>query len=200
MMAGQPHARWIGIFGLAVLIGMLSGPMLGLVQRSANQKHDALKAENERLSEALRQLQEDTAAAEKMKADIDLPSARKFLAPADRLRAAKIVESRAYEARLSNLSYTLSPEQKAVFETPGSGKQELATSRLTLTADAPVDTNAYVFLDALSRTLPGHLTLREIKLQRLGKAGAPVGKANIRFSATADWLSNGVAKNLAEKD
>lgn len=199
MIDWRPHRVWIGLLALAIIIGFSQAPVLGLAQLKAEQKRTALHNENNRTTQALAQLQEDIAAAEKMKNEIAVDEAEKFLAPVDRLRTAQILEHRAAEARLTHFTYTLSPEEATQVETIGSGKQQLATSKFSLSADAPTDTDTYVFLDAIIKTLPGRVTLRQMSLQRIGVPDAPISEANLHLTASGEWLSNGASRNLAEK-
>jgi hypothetical protein len=75
----------------------------------------------------------------------------------------------------------------------------MATSKWTLAADAPTDTDAYVFLDAISRTLPGRVALRRMSVQRIGGKDVAVSEANVHLAANGEWLSNGASRNLAEE-
>ncbi len=198
MIDFRPHRTWIGLLALSILVAAANKPVLGLAEDKAAQKLASLKSENKRAAEALRQMRDDLAAVEKMKPEIDGETAKKFLAPADRLRAARVFERRAAEAGLTHLSYTLSPEEKTPVETLG-GKQTLATSRWSLTADAPTDIDAYAFLDAVSHTMPGKISLRQMSLRRIGGDDAPIGIANVRLTANGEWLSNGAETTLAER-
>ncbi|MDR3423471.1 MAG: hypothetical protein P4M13_00115 [Alphaproteobacteria bacterium] len=199
MIDWRKHRVWIGLLSLALVIEAGKAPVLGMAQQKAAQKLAALRAENDKTAAALRQFQDDLATAEKMKTEIDASETEKFLAPVDRLRVAEILEHRAAEARLSHFIYSFAPEQKTLIVTVDAGKQELATSKVTLAADAPTDTDVWVFLDAVRRTLPGRFALREFSLQRMGDANAPVAAANVHVTAKGDWLSNGASRNLAEE-
>jgi hypothetical protein len=198
MIDWYPHRGWIGVLTLAVIIGICNAPVLGLAQQRAGQKLAGLRAENAQTSQALRQLQDDIEAANKMKTEMDINEAESLLAPVDRLRAAQILEHRAAESRLIHFTYTLSPEEKVQIETADAGKQELATSKWTLAADAPTDTDAYAFIDAIIRTLPGRVTLHQISLQRTGAENAVISAANLHLTASGDWLSNGANPHLAQ--
>jgi hypothetical protein len=180
-----------------MILGIGNVPVLGIAQQKASQKLAVLREDCDKTNKALSQLKEDIAATENLKTKIDESEIEKFLAPVDRLRAAQIMEHRAEEAHLTQFAYTLSPEQKTLVDTVGAGQQELATSKLTLTADVPTDTDAYLFFDCLRRTLPGRLVLHQLSLQRIGAADAPISAANLHMTASADWLSNGAVQNLA---
>ena len=199
MIDFRPHRVWIGIMALAVLIGAGNAPVIGIAEQKAEQKRAALQVENEKALDTLRQMREDILAVEKMKTVIDDAAAKEFLAPVDRLRAAQILERRAAESGLTHFTYTLFPEEKTSLDTSSAGKQELATSKWTLAADAPTDLDAYVFLDAIGRTLPGHITLRQITLQRIGAKDAPITEANVHLAASGEWLSNGAVPNPVEE-
>ncbi|MFA5041241.1 MAG: hypothetical protein WC464_06385 [Bdellovibrionales bacterium] len=194
----RSHKGWIGLMVLAILVGAGNAPLLGAAEKKAAQKLVSLKKENEKAVAALRQMEEDLATVEKMKTVIDDNAAKKYLAPVDRLDAAQILERRAAEAGLTRFTYTLSPEKKASFDMVGISKHDLATSQWTVTADAPSDVDVYAFLDAISHTLPGRITVHQISLQRITEEGDPISFANIRFAANGEWLSNGASPNPAE--
>ncbi|MDD3371599.1 MAG: hypothetical protein PHE27_07230 [Alphaproteobacteria bacterium] len=194
----KPHRKWIGLLALAALIGAGNRPVVGLALEKARTRHRALQAANEKAVADLRQLRTDIAEAKKMKTQIDTSTAKRFLAPVDRLRAAQIVEHRAAEMRLTRLSYTFLPEEKVFFETVGAGKQEMALSKWTVEADAPTDVSAYAFLNAMEKTMPGRIALKKLSLRRIGRSDSPITNANVRFSANGEWLSNGANENPAE--
>ncbi|MDR3450688.1 MAG: hypothetical protein P4M15_13260 [Alphaproteobacteria bacterium] len=197
MINWKPHRLWAGILGAAILIGLFNGPVLGAAQKKARADLASLQREHAKAALAVKQLREDIAETESLKNQIGATSVEKFLAPANRLRVAQIMERRASEARLSHFSYTLAPEQKIQMDTLGSGKQMLARSKITLTADAPTDNDAYLFVDNLRRALPGQFQVRSFSLQRIGPQDAPVGVANLRLAASGDWLSNGASRKWA---
>lgn len=198
MIDWRTHRGWIGMLGLALIIGAGNEPVLGMAQQKAAQRLAGLRADYSKTAAALKQLQDDVAATESLKTKIDEAEVEKSLAPVDRLRAAQILERRAAEVHLTHFSYTLSPEERTAVETVGAGRQELTVSKLTLAADAPTDTDAFMFFDAVRRTLPGRLVLRQVSLQRIGAADTPVSDANLHATASGDWLSNGASPNLAE--
>ncbi len=195
----RPHKKWMGVWAVSLLLGAASTPLLGVALHKAEQRRTALLQQKEKALNDIQQLNEDTAAAEKMKNEIDAVEARKYLAPADRLQAANILESRAAEARLTNLAYTFSPEEKVIVDTVGAGKQQLAKSKWCVTADAPSDIDVYNFLDALQQTLPGRLTLSQISIERIGEKEA-ISNANVRLTVSGEWLSNGASQTFAEQD
>jgi hypothetical protein len=199
MIRLHPHRVWIALLALALIIAAGNAPLIGIAQKKTSDRLAALRAEADKSANTLRQLREDIATTERLKNQIGETEAEKSLAPVDRLRAAQILERRAAESRLTHFTYTLSPERKTPVDTVGAGTQTLATSQLTLMADAPTDIDAYIFIDAVRRALPGRLTLRQFTLTRIGAADAPIAAANLRLNATAEWLSNGAAQNPAEE-
>ncbi|MGB9152743.1 MAG: hypothetical protein WCD70_06615 [Alphaproteobacteria bacterium] len=198
MIDWRPHRIWIGLLIVAFIVGAGNAPVLGIAQQNEKQRLASLLADYNKTADELHQLQDDIAATENLKTKIDEADVDKSLAPVDRLRVAQIIERRAAETHLTHFTYTLSPEQKTPIDTVDAGKQELATSTLALTADAPTDTDAYLFFDSLRRTLPGRLSVRQLSLQRIGAADAPVSDANLHLTASGDWLSNGASQSLAE--
>ncbi len=195
MIDWRQHRLWLGLLFAALVIGAASTPLLCIAQHKANATLASIQSKKTQSETALQQFQSDSAEAEKMKDEIDADDTGKLLAPVDRLRAAKILENRAQETHLSHFTYTLSPEEKISIDTIGAGKQELANSKLSLAADAPTDADAYLFLDNIAHTLPGHLALRHISLRRV--EGDTITAANIHIMAEAEWLSNGAIQNLA---
>jgi hypothetical protein len=195
----RPHRLWLGLLALALATGFGSAPAIGIIQNRQQAKLLNLRADYDRTHHELEQLRADIAATDKLKSQIGTAEAEKSLAPVDRLRVAQTLERRAAESHLENFSYTLSPERKTPVETVGAGRQDLATSQLTLTANVPTDIDGYIFFDTLRRSLPGRLTLREISLERIAAVDAPLSSANLKLSVSGEWLSNGASQNLAEQ-
>jgi hypothetical protein len=104
MIDVRPHKVWMCLLALAFVVGAGNAPFLGLAEEKAEHKRIELQKENEKTAEALRQLREDIADAEKMKTEIDGDAATRYLAPVDRLRAAQILEHRAAEAHLTHFA------------------------------------------------------------------------------------------------
>ena len=199
MIDWRAHRLWIGILCLALVIAAANAPLLGAAQEQETRKLAVLRQEYEKTAKALRQLQEDIAATEKLKTQIEDKEVEKSLSSTNRLEAARILERRAAESHLTHLVYTFSPEEKTAIDTPGSGTQTLATSRMTLTADAPTDVEIYLFFDSLRHSLPGRVTLRALSLHRIGAEDTPITASNLHLSAQAVWLSNGASPNLLEE-
>ncbi|MDE2029939.1 MAG: hypothetical protein KGI97_05165 [Alphaproteobacteria bacterium] len=193
----RPHRVWIGLLLLALVITVAQAPLLDAAQRKAAVRLDMLRAQAQKAEDGLRQFRADIALTKRLKDRISAKEAERSLAPIDRLHAAKILERRAAETHLSDFAYTLSPEKNTVIDSSGAGKQTLAASHLSLSAKAPADTDAYLFLDDLRRTLPGRLTLQKISLKRIHSPGAPVRAENLIFKAEGIWLSNGAPKLFA---
>jgi hypothetical protein len=195
----QQHRKWIVLLSVAFILAAIKAPLLDGAQREAARKLDAMHAQKEKTDAALAQFQSDLAEIDKMKDVIDDREIEKFMMPVDRLRAAQILEHRAHEARLSHFTYNMSPEEKTNIDTVSAGKQEMAISKITFAADAPTDNNIYAFFDAVRRTLPGRIALHDMIIARIDSADKPIKAANLRMTASADWLSNGSAKNLVEE-
>ena len=196
MINWKIHRIWVGGLILASLIAVAGTPLLGMSQQKLERKLVTLRETTEKTEQAARQLQEDIAATQKLKTKIKANEVEQSLAPVDRLRVAQIVEHRAMESHLTHFTYVFSPEEKTVIDTVGEGKQMLATSKLSLAADAPTDTEAYQFLEALRQSLPGRLTWRDMTMQRLGTPSAPMTDGNIHLTARGEWLSNGASADL----
>ena len=145
MIDWKAQRLWIGGIVLAVIISAISAPLFEASQQKGTQRLKDLRKRTEQADLALHQLTEDIAATEKLKTKIKADDVAKALPPVDRLRVAEILEHRAAESHLIHFTYTLSPEEKTVVDTIGAGKQTLANSKLSLSADAPTDTEAYQF-------------------------------------------------------
>ncbi|MDD3030178.1 MAG: hypothetical protein PHS57_07875 [Alphaproteobacteria bacterium] len=197
MIDFRPHKLCLSLFALATLIGLGSEPFLGFVLHKAERKYHALQQENRETIKAIKQLRDDMAAVKKMGSEIDEAAARKYLAPVNRLKAAHILEQRAIESFLSHLTYTLSPEKRAVVNVLNAQDHQLVLSDWKIAADAPTDLDVYTFFDSLRRTLPGRLTISSLSLRRID-ANLPLSEANIHVAAEGTWLSNGAGPALTE--
>lgn len=195
----KPHRRWLGFFFAALFLSLFGTSLLGLAQRKAEEKRLALHRENEKAQADLAQLRDDLATVEKMQSEIDQKTAQRYIAPVDRLRAMETLERRAAEALLSHFFSKISPEEKVVVDTVSAGKQNLARSQWNVTAEAPADTAAFVFLDSMRRTLPGRVTIKHLSIQRLHDLKAPLSNANVKLVANGEWLSNGASRNFSEE-
>ena len=147
MIDWKAHRVWLALIALAAIIGAAGTPLLGLSQQKVTQKLASLREADIKNDQALRQLEDDITATEKLKSQIKPSDVAKSLPPVDRLRIAEILEHRAAESHLTHFTYTLSPEEKTAIDTIGPGKQ-------TLAADAPTDTEATQFIKSLRRSLP----------------------------------------------
>ena len=199
MIDWKAQRLWIGGIVLAVIIGVVSAPLLDASQKKEAQRLEELRKRTETDDLALRQLNEDIAATEKLKTQLKAADVAKAMPPVDRLRVAEILERHAAESHLTHFIYTLSPEEKTVVDTIGAGKQTLASSKLSLSADAPTDTDAYQFIETLRRAFPGRLAFQDVSVQRIGAEATTISNANIHLTASGDWLSNGANPVLTGK-
>jgi len=199
MIDWRPHKVWIGLLGAALAIALGHATVLSYAQGKAERRLSFLRLEHEKVVKALRQLEEDIAEAERMRTEMDVSEAEKYLAPADRLQTAQLLERLAADFRLTRFSYTLAPEQKKSIETLTGGAQEVAECHWALAADAPTDIDAFAFLDEIMGQMQGAVSIREMSLDRLGAKDAPMAQANIRLTASGEWLSNGAVRNPAKE-
>lgn len=194
----DPHKKWMTVLAVAFLLWIGSGPVLGIAQRKAEAHRVFLQKEKQKTMEALAQLKQDIAEAEGARSEIDLVTARKYLAPVDRILVSRLLDDLAANVRLSEVSSTLAPEKKVFVDTVSAGKLELASSQWQLAAKAPTDTAVYLFLDSVEKALPGRFVLRRLSLERLGGTDAVLSGAGLRVMASGEWLSNGAARNWGE--
>ncbi|MDX2027166.1 MAG: hypothetical protein SFW62_00865 [Alphaproteobacteria bacterium] len=191
-----PHRFWLAVLACAVLLVAASNPLLQVLREKTSRYLSEVRTERMRAEEIVRQIDGDRETANALSGEMNEAELEKALAPIDRLRAAAVLERQAAVARLSRFTYTLSPEQKVTVTAPGAGPQELALSTITMSAEAPLDTSAYVFVEQLRQTLPGRIRPQQVMLERLDDA-APLSASNLRLTATLEWLSNGVTKEMA---
>lgn len=191
----SPHKKWIVVLTAAFFLWIGGGPVLGVAQRKVEERRVLLHREKQKTGEAFAQLKQDIAEAENARSEIDLVTARKYLAPVERLLISGLLDDLAAHVRMTEVSSILAPEKKAFFDTIGAGKVELALSPWELVAKAPTDTAVYIFLDSVEKTLPGRFVLRRLSLERLGGRDSVISGAGIRVSASGEWLSNGAAQN-----
>ncbi len=100
----RPHRLWLSLFTLAVIIIAGSGPALDMAREKAVLHLAETKAAHAKADENLRQLQADVEAARKLNRQIDRAHAEEVLAPADRLKAAVMLEKEAGSAKLAPFS------------------------------------------------------------------------------------------------
>jgi hypothetical protein len=189
------HRLWLSLLAIAVIIGAANAPLIGMATRAERTKLENLRSQSQKETDALRQLQDDLDATENLKTQIDDSDADRSLQSVNRLRVAKMLETRAAESRLTSFTYSLSPEKPTEFDTIGAGKQTLATSDVAMTADAPTDIDVYRFVENIRLSLPGRLALRHLSMERAAQPNAPIAATNLHVKIDAEWLSNGAAPN-----
>ncbi len=189
-----PHKYWLAslIFALAVILA--SSPVLQWAQDEATRHAVALHDERAKVEKELAQLEDDKAEVQKLSGQISAEEIEKSLAPVDRLQAADALEKAASADRLDHFTYTLAPEEKVTIKN-SAGTQELAVSTITIKADTPLDTDAWHFVEHLRGVFPGRLRPQQLTLERIGTDPAA---ENLHVTATFEWLSNGVDKQVAE--
>jgi len=185
-----PHRKWLALLIAALFLMTASSPGLRLLRAEATQHLADMRAAQGKTRQALHQLQDDIESVKKLEGQMDPAEAEKFLAPVDRMAAANALQQNAANMRLSHFTYNLSPEQKIKIDAPEAGPQELSLSTLTLSGDAPLDTDIYAFIDGLHHLLPGRVRLQQLSLERTDKADPHLTARNMHFEATLEWLSN----------
>jgi hypothetical protein len=191
-----PHRFWFALLAGSLALILTSAPLLRVAEDGAAKNLVQLQNKHDQTEQALHQLQDDVAAAQKLENEMTLSEAEQSLAPVDRLLAANAMEQEAEAAHLRGFSYTLSPEQKIKMEESVPEPQEVAVSTITLHGEAPTDSNIYGFISAMHDLLPGRIRLQQLSLSRIAN-DASVAAYNLRFNATFEWLSNGAVKDMA---
>ena len=184
---------------LGMAIALLAGglPLLHWAQGSAAREATQTAAAMAKTEEAQRQLQSNIAAAHELAGRISEADVVRLLAPIDRLQTAGVLERQATAARLTHFTYTLAAERKDIAVVTGEATPGLVVSAITITADAPLDTDVFAFLAGLQTALPGRLRVVQMMLARTGDGRQPVAASNVHVEARLDWLSNGSARALA---
>lgn len=186
----KPHRGWMSLLAGGLLILTL-GPALMHSQFTAAARRAAdLKTEQARLDEVALRLDEDTRMAANRDIVLSADDISHLLEPANRLQSMGALERQAAARHLTHFTYTLAPERKAKAVIVST--DDLTESGLDLAADAPLDTDAYQFINNLHDILPGRLHLRHLILSRINP-DAPLSAANIHMEANMEWLSNTTA-------
>jgi len=184
----RPHIGWLlALIGAFILIVGLD-PARHYAYEMTGQKQKELSSDHERLALNLRQLRDDAALAERLSKDINANDVEKYLAPSNRLEAVAMLDPLAFDSRLSNFSYTLSPEQPYKSPDDGSDMRGIVQSSLTLQAEAALDNDTYRFLENLPRVLPGRLRLEKLSVERI-KLNL-FEATNVRMTAVFEWVAN----------
>jgi hypothetical protein len=181
--AFHQHRAWLLLMAAALSLILVIDPLLNAAQEHEKHRADDLAIQWKRWREAQSHFHNGVSNTAITMADID-----RLLAPVQRLHVAADLERQASTSRLSHFTYTLGPENKAHADLLDSG--DLAESDVVMSADAPLDSDVYAFLQNASRNLPGRVTLKRLSVARL-TTDAPLTLANAHMEATLDWLSNG---------
>lgn len=190
----RPHRTWLTLFALAVLLLLAGGPMAEWGLHLARDRGKNLAQERARVEEYARRFQDDMRLAERPEGQMKGDDIDRLLAPVDRLRVASNLERQAAAARLSHFTYNLASEKPANVSVIDSAT--MAESRLTMAADAPLDSDVDSFLHSLGHALPGRVRLLRVAVTR--PAGdAPLSLANVHMEAEAEWLSNSAVRKTA---
>jgi hypothetical protein len=149
-----PHKFWMATLA-AIALMFFSAPMLGFLRDEAASHLTSVRSERTKTDQALQRLEDDIATTQRLNGQIGAEEIEKSLAYVDRLQAADFLEKQASASRLGHFTYTVSPEQKALIGNPGADAQELAVSTIAVKAEAPLDTDAYAFVDRIRSVMPG---------------------------------------------
>jgi hypothetical protein len=196
MIKLHPHRWWFGLLVFSVFLYVATKPVVSFLQDREQRQVEMISAEYARVKTSFQQLEDDIATVQKLSRQMSAEDIEKILAPVDRLKVATMLEHQAAASRLQNFAYTIAPEQKLSFNTPGAGSQMLAQSEITLAADVPLDADAYAFVEHLRASLPGRGQLRALTIERIGESQAALAVTNLHMTARIDWLSAGSDKTV----
>jgi hypothetical protein len=188
----RPHRRWLALFAAALVLLLAGSPLARQGLEIEQRRAEDIAAERAKLQETARSFQDDILLARKLESQMNAEDIDRLLAPVDRLGVAAELERQAASSRFEHFAYTIAPEKKTITGAPGA--EGMAESDVTLAADMPLDTDAYIFIDRVRALLPGRARLKHLTLTRLA-ADAPLALDNIHMEAALEWLSNGAAKN-----
>lgn len=91
-----------------------------------------------------------------------------FLGGQNRLGAAKTFEALRIKHRISALEYEMKPVEKTVLTRPQESVGiTLAETKITLSMRGFIDRDMHDFIEAVIRTLPGHVSFDEMEITRL---------------------------------
>jgi hypothetical protein len=196
----RAHTLWLGMLTVALIILTASGPALRLAHEAAQNHLSAMQTERKNAEQRLRQIEADMAAMQKLQAEMTESRVEKFLAPVNRLGLAEKLRQHGEHSHLSHFTASLAPERTEIVVTTDAGTQKLASSMLTLTADAATDTDIYAFMARLPYLLPGRVRIQQLTLERKqADDHTPFNDANIHVGITCAWLSNGSAPEIATR-
>lgn len=189
-----PHRFWF--LGLACALFVLAlSPIAGEARREEIDRSVlARSARVKTLSAQIRQWETDAKEARILNDAMKGESVETYLAPMNRAALAAQFEPLAARAHLSDLAYTLGPEEKAHSDPLFPNLEDLSQSHLTLEADAALDAEAFSFLDDLS-ALPGRMDIERLSLKR--KEG-DIGLRNLRLRADLIWMANQATERSAK--
>jgi len=187
MKALRPHVPWLAAFCAACVLLTATDPLSEKARAIFSDKirqAENMKSEAER---SLQFLRADANTARALSREVTAGEVEAFLAPTDRLQIAARLEQLAAGHRLSRLVYAFSPEKSFVPPPSAPDAEGLSESVLTLEADAPHDVEVFRFLEEARKLLPGRACMKNLTIELLPRLAA----ANVHFSASIDWLSNG---------
>ncbi len=192
----KPHQTWISLLGGALVL-LFAGPALvGQMERSTQHSAAEIVAERLELQESATRFHDDMQLSNRPEGQMSADEITRLLAPIDRLQAVAGLERQAASAQLSHFTYALSPEQKP--KTAILGANNLTESHITMSADAPLDTDVTAFIKSLNYVLPGRVRLQQFTLTR-SNPDAALSLANVHMDAVVEWVSNGAAKDKVGK-
>lgn len=185
-----PHRFWLAALAAALLVLLAAPPVGHRLRAELEEKRAAQTAKIEALSSQIEQWREDAQAARELSKTMDGENVESYLTPMSRAVLAARLEPLAAQARLSNLTYTLGPEEKWKGEPAFPALEGLAQSALTFEAEAGLDTDILSFLHSLE-TLPGRMDLERLSLKRIDSGPeAPLGARNLKLRAELTWIAN----------
>lgn len=196
MNAWSPHRRWIAGMGVTLAILSVAFPLWRSTRAHLRYQCQRMAQQRTDVQKALANLRHDAATAESLNRSIGAQAMAFYLAPVDRLAITGTFETLACASRLTKFTYTLSPSKPYRPYPANPDAHGLVQSALTLEAQTPQDLDAFQFVHALLRSLPGRASLQRLTVTRLDADGVHALKpVNLAFSASIDWLANDEAKS-----
>src|ERR1700722_180170 len=182
MISLRPHIWGLCVLVFSAVLYVGATPVVGYWLDAERQQTGAMEADTAQTQQSVQMLEDDVAAAQKLSSQLDPKEIERLLAPVDRLKVATLLEHQAAASHMQNFAYTLAPEQRVTFTTPGAGPQQLAQSEITVSADAALDTETYTFVEHLRTILPGRLHLRAFTIERIGDAQTALASTNVHMT------------------
>jgi len=155
---------------VAVLAALLTG-LFGYIEplrTDLASEVNALQREARNLRDRLRNLANEVEALERNREQYEKLLEHGFVAPQDRLRAARILDELRETYRLSTINYEITPEQVINDPVARNSGFEIVSTTVSVTMQGFLDTDLVRLAHAVVTAMPGQITLRSLSLRRSG--------------------------------